>query len=61
MPYSLTSMTKPHQIIQDVMARLIFKQLKRTHVNPLLVSLQWLHVAACIKLKALTIHATPHA
>ncbi len=48
------SSVKPLQLIQNVVARLIFNEPKRTHVTPLFINLHWLPIAAqCIKFKAL--------
>ncbi len=44
---------KPLQLIQNATARLIFNELKRTHVTPLFINLHWLPIAARIKFKAL--------
>ncbi len=44
---------KPLQLIQNAAARLVFNELKRTHVTPLFINLHWLPIAACIKFKAL--------
>ncbi|XP_051501623.1 uncharacterized protein LOC127410406 [Myxocyprinus asiaticus] len=44
---------RPLQMIQNAAARLVFNEPKRVHVTPLLVSLHWLPVDACIKFKAL--------
>ncbi len=44
---------KPLKLIQNAAARLIFNELKRTHVTPLFISLHWLPIAARIKFKAL--------
>ncbi len=44
---------KPLQLIQNAAARLIFNELKRTHVTPLFINLHWLPIAARIKFKAL--------
>ncbi len=44
---------KPLQLIQNAVARLIFNELKRTHVTPLFINLHWLPIAARIKFKAL--------
>ena len=44
---------KPLQMIHNATARLVFNQLKRAHVTPLLLELHWLPVAACIKFKLL--------
>ncbi len=44
---------KPRQLIQNAATRLIFNELKRTHVTPLFINLHWLPIAACIKFKAL--------
>ncbi len=41
------------QLIQNAAARLIFNELKRTHVTPLFINLHWLPIAARIKFKAL--------
>ncbi len=41
------------QLIQNATARLIFNELKRTHVTPLFINLHWLPIAARIKFKAL--------
>ena len=46
---------KPLQMIQNAAARLVFSQPKTAHVTPLLISLHWLPVAACIKFKTLTL------
>ncbi len=46
------SSIKP-QLIQNAAARLIFNELKRTHVTPLFICLHWLPIAARIKFKAL--------
>ncbi len=42
-------------LIQNAAARLIFNELKRTHVSPLFINLHWLPIAARIKFKALMI------
>ncbi len=47
------SSIKPLQLIQNAAARLIFNELKRTHVTPLFINLHWLPIAASIKFKAL--------
>ncbi len=48
------SSIKPLQLMQNVAARLIFNEPKRTHVTPLFINLHWLPIAAqCIKFKAL--------
>ncbi len=47
------SSIKPLQLIQNAAARLIFNELKRTHVTPLFINLHWLPIAAHIKFKAL--------
>ncbi len=47
------SSIKPLQLIQNAAARLIFNELKRTHVTPLFINLHWLPIAARIKFKAL--------
>ncbi len=48
------SSVKPLQLIQNVVARLIFNEPKRTHITPLFINLHWLPIAAqCIKFKAL--------
>ncbi len=47
------SSIKPLQLIQNVAARLIFNEPKRTHVTPLFINLHWLPIAARIKFKAL--------
>ncbi len=46
---------KPLQLIQNAAARLIFNELKRTHVTPQFarINLHWLPIAARIKFKAL--------
>ncbi len=44
---------KPLQMIQNAAAGLVFSESKRAHVTPLFISLHWLPVAACIKLKTL--------
>ncbi len=44
---------KPLQLIQNAAARLIFNELKRTHVTPLFINLHWLPIAARIKFNAL--------
>ncbi len=44
---------KPLQLIQNAAARLIFNELKRTHVTPLFINFHWLPIAARIKFKAL--------
>ncbi len=44
---------KPLLLIQNAAVRLIFNELKRTHVTPLFISLRWLPIAARIKFKAL--------
>ncbi|XP_058613119.1 uncharacterized protein LOC131528015 isoform X2 [Onychostoma macrolepis] len=44
---------KPLQMIQNVAARLVFKEPKRAHVTPLFISLHWLPIAARIKFKTL--------
>ncbi len=50
----LTSCTiKPLQMIQNAAAWLVFSEPHRAHVTPLFISLHWLPVAACIKLKTL--------
>ena len=46
-------MVKPLQMIHNATARLVFNQLKRAHVTPLLIDLHWLPVAARIKFKSL--------
>src|SRR4029434_9766604 len=40
-------------MVQNVVARLVFNQLKRAHVTPLLIELHWLPIAARIKFKSL--------
>ncbi len=47
------SSIEPLQLIQNAAARLIFNELKRTHVTPLFIHLHWLPIAARIKFKAL--------
>ncbi len=47
------SSIKHLQLIQNVAARYIFNEPKRTHVTPLFISLHWLPIAARIKFKAL--------
>ncbi len=47
------SSNKPLQLSQNGAARLIFNELKRTHVTPLFINLHWLPIAARIKFKAL--------
>ncbi len=47
------SSIKPLQLIQNTAARLIFNELKKTHVTPLFINLYWLPIAARIKFKAL--------
>ncbi len=47
------SSIKPLQLIQNAAARLIFNELKRTHITPLFISLHWLPIAARIKFKPL--------
>ncbi len=48
------SSIKPLQLMQNVAARLIFNEPKRTHVTSLFINLHWLPIAAqCIKFKAL--------
>ncbi len=47
------SSIKPLQLIQNAAARLIFNDLKRTHVTPLFINFHWLPIAARIKFKAL--------
>ncbi len=47
------SSIKPLQLIQNVAARLIFNEPKRTHVTPLFINLHWLPIAARIQFKAL--------
>ncbi|XDV27697.1 hypothetical protein PO909_031193 [Leuciscus waleckii] len=47
--------TKPLQMIQNAVARLVFNEPKRAHVTPLFISLHWLHLSARIKFKALTL------
>ncbi len=47
------SSIKPLQLIQNAAGRLIFNELKRTHVTPLFINLHWLRIAARIKFKAL--------
>ncbi len=44
---------KPIQMIQNAAAQLVFSEPKRAHVTPLLISLHWLPVTACIKFKTL--------
>ncbi|KAI4879911.1 hypothetical protein NFI96_003645 [Prochilodus magdalenae] len=44
---------RPLQLVQNAAARLIFNLPKFTHVTPLLCSLHWLPVAACIRFKTL--------
>src|SRR4029434_7111438 len=44
---------KPLQMIQHATAHLLFNQLKRAHVPPLLIELHWLPVGARIKFKSL--------
>ncbi len=46
------SSIKPLQLIQNAAARLIFNELKRTHVTQF-INLHWLPIAAHIKFKAL--------
>ncbi len=43
------SSIKPLQLIQNVAARFIFNDPKRTHVTPLFINLHWLQTAAHIK------------
>src|SRR4029434_94051 len=40
---------KPLQMIHNATARLVFNQLKRAHVTPLLLELHWLPVAAQVQ------------
>ncbi len=47
------SSIKPLQLIQNVAARFIFNELRRTHVTPLFINLHWLPIATRIKFKAL--------
>ncbi len=47
------SSIKPLQLIQNAAARLIFNELKRTHITPQFINLHWLPIAARIKFKAL--------
>ncbi len=47
------SSIKPLQLIQSMVARLMFNEPKRMHVTPLFINLHWLPIAARIKLKAL--------
>ncbi len=47
------SSIKPLQLIQNAASRLIFNELKRTHITPLFINLHWLPIAARIKFKAL--------
>ncbi|KAK3517719.1 hypothetical protein QTP70_016392, partial [Hemibagrus guttatus] len=44
---------RPLQIIQNAVARLVFNLSKFSHTTPLLRSLHWLPVAACIRFKIL--------
>ncbi|KAK3536252.1 hypothetical protein QTP86_000157 [Hemibagrus guttatus] len=44
---------RPLQMIQNEAARLVFNQPKFSHTTPLLRSLHWLPVAACIRFKTL--------
>ncbi|KAI4886774.1 hypothetical protein NFI96_006694 [Prochilodus magdalenae] len=44
---------RPLQLVQNAAARLIFNLPKFTHVTPLLRSLHWLPVVACIRFKTL--------
>ncbi|KAJ8401317.1 hypothetical protein AAFF_G00385480, partial [Aldrovandia affinis] len=44
---------KPLQLVQNAAARLVFNQLKFTHVTPLLSSLHWLPIAARIRFESL--------
>ncbi len=44
---------KPLQLIQNAVERLIFNELKRTHITPLFINLHWLPIAARLKFKAL--------
>ncbi|KAI4885283.1 hypothetical protein NFI96_013684 [Prochilodus magdalenae] len=44
---------RPLQLVQNSAARLIFNLPKFTHVTPLLCSLHWLPVVACIRFKTL--------
>ncbi|KAI4900648.1 hypothetical protein NFI96_026841 [Prochilodus magdalenae] len=44
---------RPLQLVQNAAARLIFNLPKFSHVTPLLRSLHWLPVAACIRFKTL--------
>ncbi|KAI5106542.1 tetraspanin-4 isoform X5 [Silurus meridionalis] len=44
---------RPLQMIQNAAARLVFNQPKISHTTPLLRSLHWLPVAACIRFKTL--------
>ncbi|KAJ8385148.1 hypothetical protein AAFF_G00191990 [Aldrovandia affinis] len=46
---------KPLQLVQNAAARLVFNQLKFTHVTPLLSSLHWLPIAARIRFKSLVL------
>ncbi|KAJ8371605.1 hypothetical protein AAFF_G00306910, partial [Aldrovandia affinis] len=46
---------KPLQLVQNAAARLVFNQPKFTHVTPLLSSLHWLPIAACIRFKSLVL------
>nr|XP_055038253.1 uncharacterized protein LOC129426100 [Misgurnus anguillicaudatus] len=45
--------TKPLQMIQNAVGRVVFNEPKRAHLTPLFVRLQWLPIAAYIKFKAL--------
>ncbi len=42
------SSIKPLQLIQNTSARLIFNELKKTHITPLFINLYWLPIAARI-------------
>ncbi len=44
---------KPLQMIQNAAAQLVFSEPKMAPVTPLFISLHWLSVAACIKVKTL--------
>ncbi len=47
------SSIKPHQLIQNAAARLIFNETKTMHITSLFINLHWLPIAARIKFKAL--------
>ncbi len=54
------SSIKPLQLIQNAAARLIFNELKRTHITPLFINLHWLPIAARIKFQSINVCLQNH-